>query len=213
MKAILSLLITFSLISCQKEKSNKSSECEPLGNINIVVHKNDHKIDSIGIKNSNNKQKATIVKASADTLKFHINEPLNDLYKINFFSKKHISPLKIWLDGDHTIIDIEINRFAKVTHVTNSPIQDHIKEYSATLKELYKNPEENKEKINNFLLTEIKNNIKSPFIFSPAEIYYYSNINDQVKLQELDSLLQQIPSDLKNHKLSILPKLHKSLNN
>jgi hypothetical protein len=146
-------------------------------------------------------------------LKFDLPEPLNDIYKIEFFSEKHITPTQVWLDGEKTILNIQVDRFAKVKEVKNSPLHDHINQYSKKLEELYKDPVENNEKIDAYLLQQIDEYKNSPFAFSPAEVYYYKNKEDLQKLKKLDSLLNTVAKKFNNHKINIQPLVKKSIEN
>ncbi|HIB36277.1 hypothetical protein [Mesonia sp.] len=203
------LIIVVTLQSCQKETKN-INDPRPLGDINIVLDSPKHKIDSIAVFSVNNEKKV-FDSTKYDTLKFNMSKPLNDIYKIEFFSEKHITPVQVWLDGEHPIIDISIDRFAKIEKVSNSPLNKHIKDYSKQLEELYKDPEANNEKIDKFLLEEIEENSNSPFAFAPAEVYYYKNQENQQKIRKLDSILDKLPAELKTHKLNLYNNVNKTI--
>lgn len=146
MKYIASILIILALtVSCKQDANPSKVDPRPLGDINVVINSPEIKIDSLAIFSIDAKNKV-IETTEFDTLKFNLAEPLNDIYKIEFFSEKHITPTQVWLDGEKTILNIQVDRFAKVKEVKNSPLHDHINQYSKKLEELYKDPVENNEK-------------------------------------------------------------------
>ncbi|WP_283640705.1 hypothetical protein [Mesonia mobilis] len=213
MKYIASILIILALtVSCKQDANPSKVDPRPLGDINVVINSPEIKIDSLAIFSIDAKNKV-IETTEFDTLKFNLPEPLNDIYKIEFFSEKHITPTQVWLDGEKTILNIQVDRFAKVKEVKNSPLHDHINQYSKKLEELYKDPVENNEKIDAYLLQQIDEYKNSPFAFSPAEVYYYKNKEDLQKLKKLDSLLNTVAKKFNNHKINIQPLVKKSIEN
>ena len=213
MKYIVSILIILALtVSCKQDANPSKVDPRPLGDINVVINSPEIKIDSLAIFSIDAKNKV-IETTEFDTLKFDLPEPLNDIYKIEFFSEKHITPTQVWLDGEKTILNIQVDRFAKVKEVKNSPLHDHINQYSKKLEELYKDPVENNEKIDAYLLQQIDEYKNSPFAFSPAEVYYYKNKEDLQKLKKLDSLLNTVAKKFNNHKINIQPLVKKSIEN
>lgn len=213
MKYIASILIILALtVSCKQDANPSKVDPRPLGDINVVINSPEIKIDSLAIFSIDAKNKV-IETTEFDTLKFNLAEPLNDIYKIEFFSEKHITPTQVWLDGEKTILNIQVDRFAKVKEVKNSPLHDHINQYSKKLEELYKDPVENNEKIDAYLLQQIDEYKNSPFAFSPAEVYYYKNKEDLQKLKKLDSLLNTVAKKFNNHKINIQPLVKKSIEN
>ena len=213
MKHIASILIILALtVSCKQDANPSKVDPRPLGDINVVINSPEIKIDSLAIFSIDAKNKV-IETTEFDTLKFDLPEPLNDIYKIEFFSEKHITPTQVWLDGEKTILNIQVDRFAKVKEVKNSPLHDHINQYSKKLEELYKDPVENNEKIDAYLLQQIDEYKNSPFAFSPAEVYYYKNKEDLQKLKKLDSLLNTVAKKFNNHKINIQPLVKKSIEN
>lgn len=213
MKYIASILIILALtVSCKQDANPSKVHPRPLGDINVVINSPEIKIDSLAIFSIDAKNKV-IETTEFDTLKFDLPEPLNDIYKIEFFSEKHITPTQVWLDGEKTILNIQVDRFAKVKEVKNSPLHDHIDQYSKKLEELYKDPVENNEKIDAYLLQQIDEYKNSPFAFSPAEVYYYKNKEDLQKLKKLDSLLNTVAKKFNNHKINIQPLVKKSIEN
>lgn len=213
MKTIASILIILVLtVSCKQDANPSKVDPRPLGDINVVINSPEIKIDSLAIFSIDAKNKV-IETTEFDTLKFNLPEPLNDIYKIEFFSEKHITPTQVWLDGEKTILNIQVDRFAKVKEVKNSPLHDHINQYSKKLEELYKDPVENNEKIDAYLLQQIDEYKNSPFAFSPAEVYYYKNKEDLQKLKKLDSLLNTVAKKFNNHKINIQPLVKKSIEN
>lgn len=213
MKHIASILIILVLtVSCKQDANPSKVDPRPLGDINVVINSPEIKIDSLAIFSIDAKNKV-IETTEFDTLKFNLPEPLNDIYKIEFFSEKHITPTQVWLDGEKTILNIQVDRFAKVKEVKNSPLHDHINQYSKKLEELYKDPVENNEKIDAYLLQQIDEYKNSPFAFSPAEVYYYKNKEDLQKLKKLDSLLNTVAKKFNNHKINIQPLVKKSIEN
>jgi len=213
MKYIASILIILALtVSCKKDVNPAKVDPRPLGDINVVINSPKIKIDSLAIFSIDAKNKV-IETTEFDTLKFNLTEPLNDIYKIEFFSEKHITPTQVWLDGEKTILNIQVDRFAKVKEVKNSPLHDHINQYSKKLEELYKDPVENNEKIDAYLLQQIDEYKNSPFAFSPAEVYYYKNKENLQKLKKLDSLLNTVAKKFNNHKINIQPLVKKSIEN
>lgn len=213
MKYIASILIILALtVSCKQDANPSKVDPRPLGDINVVINSPEIKIDSLAIFSIDAKNKV-IETTEFDTLKFDLPEPLNDIYKIEFFSEKHITPTQVWLDGEKIILNIQVDRFAKVKEVKNSPLHDHINQYSKKLEELYKDPVENNEKIDAYLLQQIDEYKNSPFAFSPAEVYYYKNKEDLQKLKKLDSLLNTVAKKFNNHKINIQPLVKKSIEN
>ena len=213
MKYIASILIILALtVSCKQDANPSKVDPRPLGDINVVINSPEIKIDSLAIFSIDAKNKV-IETTEFDTLKFNLPEPLNDIYKIEFFSEKHITPTQVWLDGEKIILNIQVDRFAKVKEVKNSPLHDHINQYSKKLEELYKDPVENNEKIDAYLLQQIDEYKNSPFAFSPAEVYYYKNKEDLQKLKKLDSLLNTVAKKFNNHKINIQPLVKKSIEN
>ena len=213
MKYIASILIILALtVSCKQDANPSKVDPRPLGDINVVINSPEIKIDSLAIFSIDAKNKV-IETTEFDTLKFNLTEPLNDIYKIEFFSEKHITPTQVWLDGEKTILNIQVDRFAKVKEVKNSPLHDHINQYSKKLEELYKDPVENNEKIDAYLLQQIDEYKNSPFAFSPAEVYYYKNKENLQKLKKLDSLLNTVAKKFNNHKINIQPLVKKSIEN
>jgi hypothetical protein len=211
MKFTIFLLLFVFIVACQEEEK-KTEAPKPLGDINLVIPSSKNRIDSVAISSINSTY-TSIQAFSEDTLRFNMDKPLNDLYKITFYAQKHITPKQLWLDGENVIINLEAEKNSAITSVKNSPLHTHAKEYSSTLEKLYKNEADNSEEIDHFLLKETEANIQSPFAFAPAEIFLYRNEKKPAQLKKLDSVFKKLPNSLKNHKLSMNTRLQNILNN
>jgi len=204
MRFTLLLCLFILIVGCQEKKNNEPPK--PLGDINLVILSSDKKIDSVAISSINSKN-VTVQSFNEDTIRFNIEKPLNDLYKVTYYSKEHISPNQLWLDGEKVVVTMEVNKQTRIKNVINSPLYTTAKEYSSSMEKLYENPEENKEEIDAFLLKATGENINSSFAFAPAEIYLYRNERNPENLKKLDSVLKKMPYPLKKHKLSMTNRL------
>ena len=203
------ILIILCFYSCKKDSKQEKL---PLEDINLVINSS-QELDSISLKpvNSDKEIFPSNYNYKSDTLRFNLNDNINNLYFVNFYGKQHLPRLPIWLDGEKVIVDIEIKKYPKVSKVKNSPLYLNSQEYSSTLKELYKDDKKNKEAINEYLFNKIKEHQTSPFVFVPAEIFVYNNRENEAQLRRLDSILQQLSPELKKSPLNVQSRLKEHL--
>lgn len=204
MKQTIALLICALIFGCKPElKQNKID----LSDINLII-KTDTKIDSVWVSNIG--QTENFFLPFSDTIKVNFKENLNDLYTIAFYTKNGRKSNQLWLNGDNVIVNGKLNEKIEIDSVINSDLYYKSINFSKKYRELIKNKADSIT-IDNFLLENISQNIKSPFSFNVANPFIYRNQNNKEKIGKLFDILSPQNDTLKNHFISIHGKIENIL--
>ncbi|MFY7669601.1 TlpA family protein disulfide reductase [Tenacibaculum sp. MEBiC06402] len=194
MKPLFFILSIFTFIGCSKkqEKSN-------LADVNIIVTAN-FKIDSLQFSNISQTKWYTV--KSKDTLKLHLDKPLNDLYNFWFYTESGKIRKQVWLDGEKVVITGTIDKTFEIDTVTNSALFYVSKDYVNQYNELKKS-KSNQSVINKFILEKIRENIHNPFSLALVNSFLHQNENNKEQILELKNTLEKRNNLFKDHFLNI----------
>lgn len=194
MKPLIFIISVFIFIGCV-EKPKKSN----LADVNIIVTTN-FKIDSLRFSDISQTKWYNV--KSKDTIKLHLDKPLNDLYNFWFYTESGKIRKQVWLDGDKVIITGTLNKKFVIDTVVNSTLYYTSKNYIKQYKELTKS-KPNQSVINNFILEKISENIHTPFSLALSNSFLYQNENNKEQILELKNILEKQKDSFKSHYLNV----------
>jgi len=206
MRNLLALLVitTFAL-GCKPESKQKKIE---FSDLNLYLE-TDMEIDCVFVSNITQEREYQYIPYS-DTLRINFNDSINDQYNISFITKERKLMNTLWLNGENLIVKGKIVNRLKIDTVLGSDLYY----LSIDFKKKYKELNEKKSDIaiiNDFLLSELKKNINSPFSIEIANQLFSRNISDKNELKKVFDILVNQESGIKNHLLNPFNKIEKIL--
>lgn len=204
MKQLIALLIIAAFYGC---KSDMKSDKSTLSDLNLII-KTERKIDSVWISNIG--QTESFFFAFNDTIKVDFQSKLNDLYNVGIFTENGRSTSQFWLNGDTVIIKGRYEDKLEVDSILNSDLYYESVKISKEIGELIENGSDSLT-IDTYLLRKIRENVNSPLSFAIANSYIFRNQNDRIKIGELFDTLSVQSDSLKNHFISVHPKIENIL--
>ncbi|WP_299210700.1 thioredoxin-like domain-containing protein [uncultured Dokdonia sp.] len=193
------LVLSMLLIACNEqipeEKANAKENLH-LSDINLVIA-SETPIDSIWIADIG--QKESLFLPFKDTIKVDLQRTLSDLYNVYVHTGNQRIGTQLWLNGDRLLIDMTFdNKNLTVDRVDASPLYEASLQYSKTYKALVTS-ETDSTTIDNFLITEIRNHIDTPFSHAIVGNYVFRNQNDRNKMDNVYRIMRMQTDSLKSH--------------
>jgi thiol-disulfide isomerase/thioredoxin len=203
-KSLLIVLIGLSLTGCVLKKQ----ENVQLSDLNFFL-KTDSKIDSVFIANITQDKLYKFLPYS-DTIQIDSDNPINDLYEINFYGDEKFRMNRIWLSGENVIIRGYVNDELQleIDTVIGTDLYYKSLAYNTKLKELKK---QDGARLNDFQLESFKDNISNPFSIDIANDYFFRNISNKEALSKLYELLVQQDSTISMHLWNPIKRVEKVL--
>ena len=201
MKALPIIILCSLVIGCSFNKQENRS-----GDLNLYFD-TDIRIDSILLTNITQDREFHFLKYS-NPINADLNDSINDLYAISFYSSGDHRMIQLWLDGKNLTIKGKVSDKLKiqVDSVIGSDLYYKSLNFRRTYKDLIT---ENRDStaINNFLLSEIKKEINSPFSIEIANTYVNRNISRTDELKKLFAILSTQNDQIKSHLLNPYKKI------
>ena len=201
MKILHIILLSCLLIGCNSGKQEK-----PLADLNLYFDSNT-KLDSILVTNITQDREYHFLKYS-NPIHIDLHDSINDLYTISFFKSNDHRMVQLWLDGEKLIIKGKVSDKLKIE--VDTVIGSELYYKSLNFKEKYNNllaVSPDSSAINDFLLTELKNEITSPFSIEIAKIFVDRNINNTDELKKVFEILSTQNDLIKGHLLNPYKKV------
>lgn len=192
MKYVFFIILSASLTGCHFHKQEKMAD------INLYFD-SDIKIDSLLITNITQDREFHTVNYSGH-ISVNLNDSINDLYAINFFSGNDHRMVQLWLDGENVIIKGKV--FDKIRIQVDTVIGSDLYNKSLDFRKKYKDiltDRPDSTFINDFLLAELKEEINSPFSIEIAQNFMNRNISNTNELKKLFAVLSMQNDLIKNH--------------
>lgn len=167
-------------------------------------------VDSVLFANSTYDREFQFLSFS-DTLRIDLRDSINDMYMINFFINGDKVTQQFWLDGESVAIKGQLNEGFEIDTVIGSSLYYKQQDFRKKLKTMLESGAP-KSQINGFLLTEFKENIKSPFSMEISQQYYFLNRSDKQALTELYVLQETQSDDIKKDLINSYSRVKKILN-
>lgn len=195
MKKIIAILLSFLALGCKSDLKPKKID---LANLNIIV-KYDKKIDSVWVSDFG--QTESYFLPFKDTIKVNFNTKINDLYRIDFYTKNGRIDNQFWLNGTNIILSGNLNKKIEIDTVLNSDLYYKSISFYKNYFDLIQSKKDSAT-IDEFLLNKVTENINNPFSFAVADPYIERNQNNKNKIRKLFNLLAVQNDTLKNHIIS-----------
>jgi len=168
------------------------------------------KVDSVLFANTTYDREFQFLPYS-DDLKINLRNSINDMYMINFFVNGDKIMHQFWLNGERVAIRGNLNQKFEIDTVIGSSLYYKQQDFRKKLKTMRESGAP-KSQINGFLLTEFKENIKSPFSMEISQQYYFLNRSDEQALKELYVLQETQSDDIKKDLINSYSRVKKILN-
>src|SRR5262249_15033852 len=143
------------------------------------------KIDSVLVTNITQDREFHMLKYT-NPIHVNLNDSINDLYAISFYSSDDHRMIQLWLDGKSPVIKGRVadKITIQVDTVTGSGLYDTSLNFRKTYKALLTGNADSSA-INNFLLAEIRKKINSPLSIEIANNFVNRNISRTDELKKL----------------------------
>ena len=205
MKGLLIVLLFPLLPGCKLDKQEKA-----LSDLTLYLE-SDIKIDSILVGNMTQDRENHMLKY-ADTIHVDLNDSINDMYAISFYVNNDHRMAQLWLDGENLTIKAKISEGIKIkidTVIGSDLYYKSLgfrKKYNALLTN-----QSDSSVVNNFLMAELRREIKNPFSIEIAENFAGRNFNNTNELKKLFAILSGQDDQIKNHLLNPYRKIETML--
>ncbi|MCD2258935.1 TlpA family protein disulfide reductase [Psychroserpens luteolus] len=199
------ILALFSLIiaSCQSEPKKKLSDLN-------LYFESDIEIDSVFISNIAQDREFQFLPFS-NVMNIDLNDSINDLYNINFYTKNGLIMNQMWLDGQQLQIKGRISKKIEIDTVIGSSLYYKAKDFSKRYKKMSSNSSEISTSENEFLLQELDAHIENPFSIHVASQFLMKNMQNKDELQKAYAILNRQPKQIKNHLYNDFKKIENLL--
>lgn len=194
MKNSFFLIIILLVFSCKEEKKQPK-----LADLNIIIDTN-LKIDSIRFSDISQTKWYSL--EHIDTIKLHLDKPLNDLFNFWFYTESGKIRQQVWLDGEKVIIKSKLNTKFEIDTVLNSKLYYTSINYTEEFKEL-KNLKTKQSIINQFILENVKENLNNPLSLALGDDFLNQNQNNKEQILELKNILGKQKNIFKDHFFNI----------
>jgi len=201
MKKLHIIILSSLLIGCNFSKQEKS-----LADLNLYFD-TDIKIDSILVTNITQDREFHFFKYT-NAIHVDLNDSINDLYAISFFAGTDHRMVQLWLNGKNLIIKGTISDKIKIQ--IDTVIGSDLYYRSLNFRQKHKDllaGESDSSAINNFLITELRKEINSPFSIEIANIFVSRNISNTDELRKLFAILSTQNDLIKKHLINPYQKI------
>lgn len=203
MRTLYLSLFSFLILTCCSSKKEKATS-----DLNLYFD-SDVNIDSLFISNITQDREFQFVPYS-NTLHIALNDSINDLYNINFYTENGLIMNQMWLNGENIIIKGNVSNTVKIDTVIGSDLYYTSLDFKNRYKQLTLS-ETDSTVINNFLLDEFKKNIENPYSIEIADIFFRRNISRKAELAQIYRLQSNQSAPIKNHLINPFTKIKKIL--
>ena len=183
---------------------------EALSDLTLYLQ-SDIKIDSILVGNITQDRENHWLRYS-NIIHVDLNDSINDMYAINFYVDNDHRMAQLWLDGEKVTIRAKISEGIKIE--IDTVIGSDLYYKSLGFRKKYKTllaEQPDSAVVNNFLITELKREIGSPFSIEIASNFASRNFSRPNELRELLVILAGQNEQLKNHLLNPYRRIEKLL--
>jgi thiol-disulfide isomerase/thioredoxin len=201
MKKIHIIILSSLLIGCNFTKQEK-----PLADLNLYFD-SDIKIDSILVTNITQDREFHFFKY-ANVINVDLNDSINDQYAISFYTPDDHRMVQLWLNGKNLIIKGKVSDKIKIQ--IDTVIGSDLYYKSLNFKQKYNDllaGKPDSSVINNFLITELRKEINSPFSIEIAKIFVNRNISNTDELKNLFAILTTQNDLIKKHLINPYRKI------
>lgn len=200
-KILHSIILCALLTGCNFTKEKKS-----LADLNLYFD-SDIKIDSVLVTNITQDREFYFLQYTKP-INVYLNDSINDLYAISFYSSNDHRMVQLWLDGKDLTIKGKVSD--KLQIQVDTVIGSDLYYKALNFRKVYKdlltgNPDSLA--VNNFLLAEIRKEINSPFSIEIANTYVSRNISNIDELKKLFAILSTQTDLIKKHLLNPYKKI------
>lgn len=197
MKAILLFLPLVILLSgCKSDRHSTNRSTNKPADINFYLQ-TDVKIDSVLFANFTQDREFQFMPYS-DTLNITLNDSINDNYFIKFYKGDDAIMYPMHLDGENLVIKGKITDKFKPDTVIGSKLYYRSLDFRIKYKGLVESGA-NADSINNFLFSNLQQNISSPLSIEISAQLYHKNISNKAVLKKLYDLLADQPEAIKKN--------------
>ncbi|HEV8283156.1 MAG TPA: TlpA disulfide reductase family protein [Chitinophagaceae bacterium] len=145
-----------------------------------------------------------------NALNITFNDSINDYYFLKFFTGKGALMYPLWLNGKNVIIKGKITDKVKIDTVIGSTLYYKSLDFRKKYTEL-NDSKTDAVTINNFLLTELKQNISNPFSIEIARNFFSRNMSNKNELKTVYSILSNQEDGIQNSLMNPIKEIQKIL--
>ena len=182
------------LTGCNSDSHSTNRSINKPADINFYLQ-SEVKIDSVLFANFTQDREFQFMPYS-DTLNITLNDSINDLYFIKFYTGDDAIMYQMWLDGKNLVIKGKIADKFKPDTVIGSSLFYRSLDFRKKYKALIENGA-SADSINNFLFSNLQQNITSPFSIEISSQLSHRNTNNKEVLKKLYDLLADQPEAIK----------------
>jgi thiol-disulfide isomerase/thioredoxin len=197
------ILIAF-VIGCNSQKQKKNE----MADLNLYF-KADMGIDSVLVANFTQDREFQFMPYK-NALNITFNDSINDYYFLKFFTGKGALMYPLWLNGKNVIIKGKITDKVKIDTVIGSTLYYKSLDFRKKYTEL-NDSKTDAVTINNFLLTELKQNISNPFSIEIARNFFSRNMSNKNELKTVYSILSNQEDGIQNSLMNPIKEIQKIL--
>lgn len=177
-----------------------SEQAKPQADLNLYFD-SDARIDSILVTNITQDREFHFFKYT-NAINIDRNDSINDLYAISFYTPNDHKMAQLWLDGENLVVRGKVSEKMKIQidTVIGSALYYKWLDFRRKHNELLAGKPDSAA-TNDFLITELRNEISSPFSIEIARIFVNRNISNTDELGRLFAILSTQNDLIKNHLL------------
>jgi peroxiredoxin len=147
----------------------------------------------------------------AQLLDIKLNEPLNDLYNLTFYTGQNKKMNQLWLDGESVVIKGTFTGKAlEIDTVIGSDLYYTSIDFRTRFYQLMEQPTDSTV-INDFLMNELKKNINNSFSIEISRNFFNRNSSRKDELRKIRSLLAGQNQAIRDHLLNPYRKIENLL--
>ena len=147
----------------------------------------------------------------AQSLDIKLNEPLNDLYNLTFYTGQNKRMNQLWLDGESVVIKGTFTGKAlEIDTVIGSDLYYTSIDFRTRFYQLMEQPTDSTV-INDLLMNELKKNINNSFSIEISRNFFNRNSSRKDELQKIRSLLAGQNQAIRDHLLNPYRKIENLL--
>lgn len=188
--------------------TDKHEEVE-LSDLNLFL-RTDSRIDSVFISNITQDKLYKFLPYD-DTIQIASNNPINDLYNINFYAGEKFRMNQTWLSGQNIVIHGFVNDKLQleIDTVIGSSLYYKSLTYRDKQKDLAKLSDTSL--LDSFQLQSFEENMTNPFSIEIANNYFMRNVSNNEALHKLYELQIKQDSTIMGHLLNPIKRIEKIL--
>lgn len=197
------IILCIFIISCKSEDKSQLSDLN-------LYFESDVEIDSVFISNITQDREFMFLPYS-NVMNIDLNDSINDIYNIDFYTKNGRISNQIWLDGKQIQIKGRISKKAEIDTIIGSNLYYKYKDFSKRYRQILTRSSSDSILINDFLFTELKTHIESPLSIHVTSQILNRNKEKEEVLKKAFNLLSSQSKNLKNHIFNDFKKIQNIL--